>query len=286
MNNPAKTPALVKPNGRFTFGAEDAAKALNEHGFLFQLLVRKNNEIQHHLHEDSANDWQIVGEEYPVTALDGTQTRIDLVLRHQRSRGFHICLESKRPNPKFKSWLFFDEALSVVRTANFFLESSSRIVELEKPTVQCKVFRYYVEAAIKRGGNESVSASDNIETAFRQLIAGSSGLMRHLRAHGDPQDTRHSVSALVTAAKLFEVAFDIRAVWSDGTIDPSNLSLVPIDFCAVNYHADDSFRLDGQPQAALRNVVSSLIAEQRRSIFIVQASSMKKFLEWAGCLVV
>src|SRR5262245_19822186 len=83
--------------------------AINEHGFLLKQAVR--NQVENRLPNAgiSQNHWQFVATEYPVTATDGSQTRIDILLNHHRSHGIHVCLECKRHNGRYKKWIFFDK---------------------------------------------------------------------------------------------------------------------------------------------------------------------------------
>src|SRR3989442_6309608 len=75
---------------------EIAAAALNEQGFLFQQIIREKIRNQIQGDKDKQHRWRFEASEYPVTAADGSQTRIDLVLRHGHERGVHACLECKR----------------------------------------------------------------------------------------------------------------------------------------------------------------------------------------------
>src|SRR5260370_36697737 len=124
--------------GPLPFGPKEAAEALNEHGFLFQQVIRNEVEILGANLERGREGWNILANEYPVTAVDGTPTRIDLVLRSQQRQGVYICLECKRPNPKYKTWLFFDQekALPNVWKSAAFLES----IKMEEQSGGCGYF--------------------------------------------------------------------------------------------------------------------------------------------------
>lgn len=52
--------------------------ALNEQGFLFQQIIREKVRNQIKGDTDTQAHWTFVACEYPVTAADGSQTRIDL----------------------------------------------------------------------------------------------------------------------------------------------------------------------------------------------------------------
>src|SRR4051794_28724077 len=92
---------------------EMVAAALNEHGFLLQQIVRQKLQGRVDPEEDNQNQWEFVASEYPVTAADDSQTRVDLLLHHHQVRGLYMCLECKRPHPRFKKWIFFDRERNV-----------------------------------------------------------------------------------------------------------------------------------------------------------------------------
>src|SRR4051812_34297767 len=89
---------------------EIAAAALNEQGFLLQQVLREKltNKIQGD--GDNQSTWTYVANEYAVTAEDGSQTRIDLVLQHGHGSKIFLCVECKRAHPDYKRWLFFDRS--------------------------------------------------------------------------------------------------------------------------------------------------------------------------------
>src|SRR6267142_2652134 len=82
--------------------------AMNEQGFLLQQIVREKVRNRMKGDKDTQQHWTFVACEYPVTAADGSQTRIDMLLQHAPQRGVHICMKCKRALPPFKRWIFFD----------------------------------------------------------------------------------------------------------------------------------------------------------------------------------
>lgn len=96
---PTETPSKAIDSASH-FDPQKAADALNEQGFLFTQIVRET--IRSGIGGSKQGGWKLLGTEYPVTAIDGSQTKIDLVLGHTRAANVHICLECKRPNSKFK----------------------------------------------------------------------------------------------------------------------------------------------------------------------------------------
>ncbi len=233
--------------------------------------------------------------EYPVTAADGTQTRIDLLLRHASSRNVYICVECKRPNPKYKNWIFFDKS-----SAGIFIEDGRMIVG-EKyvsgvpidyrhiissrfPVSGFHIYNYYLEAT-KEKNREKASSAETIEKASRQLIAGHTGLMYKLREYEkEAMSFFRSIPLIVTTADLFAADYDIGKVSLEtGMIDGASLKLIPQKYCAINYHPDDGLSVKRERSNHRKSDVhSDMEFFQNRSVFVVNSSSMREFLFWAG----
>jgi len=286
-------PSVNIPETQGAIGPKEAAEALNEQGFLFAQVIRDRiaNRIAGTIEQ---SHWYLEGQEYPVTALDGSQTRIDLILCHRRVNNVYLCLECKRPNRKYKSWLFFDR---LPKQSPLYLETISQHIPkgLTNPNPaqhkiahkqashSCDVFNYYLESAIKRN-SDAASSTETIERAMRQLVAGQSGLLSKFRTFSLPIHNYRSVPVMVTSAQLYEAEFEVEAIdKTNGTIKESDLNLKAMDFCAVNYHADDSLTLNSpwgiQQKSDIKTDISHL---QTRTVFITQASALDHFLSWAS----
>ena len=287
MSAPKQTPNLS------TFSPKDAADAPNEQGFLFAQLIRE--QICNRLPDqsDPQRSWEFVEQEYPVTAVDDSQTRIDLILRHRITSNVYISLECKRPNRKYKTWLFFDRLVNPM----FYLETFDQLPrpnmispmprqEIRRTAAgaeDCAVFNYYLEAAIKRG-SDTASSTEAIEKSFRQLIAGHTGLMKKLKSFEPTPEYCRTIPVLVTTADLFEADFHAKNInLATGTIDSNHVKLNPQEFCAVNYRADDTLSMRSHLVNSNKKDVASDIAEfQTRTVFVVNARAVTNYLNWAG----
>ena len=272
--------------------AEQAVtNALNEQGFLFAQIVREKISNRLAGDTDTQNEWQFVTHEYPVTAVDGSQTRIDHVLRKY---DFHLVLECKRANPDFKKWVFFQEAEERAVESGVFIESA---FFRQRPVVPhsvnhqvhrfpmpppCKVFNYYVESAIHRE-KQQWSATKTIEDAFQQVMRGHSGLMGKLMSF-DSHTNPRCVPVVVTTAELIEAQFDANKIsLGHGSLDSSEVKLSALEFCAVNYHADDQLAVNSAHASGSRRAIDSDLAFwQIRTVFVVHATAINSFLSWAG----
>jgi hypothetical protein len=272
--------------------------ALNEHGFLLQQVIRKRLEGPVEGSPDPLEKWEdkwrFLAAEYPVTAADGSQTRIDLLLQHHCFTGMYVCMECKRPNPKFKKWVFFDRESSVAGMQDWQINLETLTFN-EGPAARHQVrrsldrfttmrhvtiFSYYLEAGLKRDG--SASSTETIEKAFYQLMKAHSGLMAKFESSNDRGSFR-SIPVLVTTAELVEAKFDPKRVSiQTGMIDAADLDLASLDYCAVNYRADDNLALKPLNPQKLGVGLHDLINAQIRTVFVVKATALHKFLNWAS----
>lgn len=271
------------------------ANALNEQGFLFAQIVREK--ICNRVDEggDEQRHWAVEAAEYPVTASDGSQTRIDLVLRYGGRNDVCLAVECKRANPLYKRWVFFDKAngagandqsllLETVLISQRPITSPFHVTHIVRrfPTANpCHIFNYYLEAAIDRQ-NQS-SATKTIEEAFQQVMKGQSGLMAKMLSFDSGHFLR-AVPVVVTTAELTEAQFDQKRIsLRDGRIDVNELKLSSLPFCAVNYHADDKLAVQSTNNSMSRtNIQNDLQYWQTRTVFVVQSQSVNHFLRWAA----
>lgn len=274
------------------FDPQQAADALNEHGFLFAQIIRET--IRSGFDANKQAGWKLLGTEYPVTATDGSQTKIDLVLGHIHARNVHVCLECKRPNPKFKVWLFFDK-----QNPEFFIEEGKMAsgqlyghpIEYQQsisnrfPAKHFSVFNSYLEAATKISFDKKASNGETIEKALRQIIAGHTGLMEKIKGfEREVMSFYRSIPVMVTTAQLFEADFNANDISLEtGMIEASCIKLLPLKFCAVDYHSDDSLSIPRRDTGFRKgDVATDIRFFQNRTVFIVHASSINDFLFWAG----
>jgi hypothetical protein len=279
-----------------------ACAALNEQGFLFAHLIREkvSNNIRDDV--DGQNDWVCVASEYPVTATDGSQTRIDIVLRRAQTslgqRNIHLCLECKRFYPKYSRWLFFERtAQSPEMPPAFFLESLrfshendthhlifSRAIDRLNAPKDFPVFNCYVECLDKVRVGEASSSTERIEKALQQVVRGSTGLIQKMYGYRADHKFYRSIPVLVTTANLFEAKYDHNKITLDtGQLTPTDVELQPWEYCAVNYHADDSLSVPVEGRGfAKTGVADDLLTFQLRTVFVVRSTAVNKFLQWAA----
>lgn len=268
------------------------ATALNEQGFMFAQLVRENIQFGTSGLGDVTKTWRCVASEYPVTANDGSQTRIDLVLRSIRSRELYACIECKRAHPAYKQWIFFDKEYGTQSPRNSYFEKfvvsqrpmrdkndAHHVLDQRQMPISCELFKMYLEVALSR--DKRAGYTETIEDAFLQSVKGQTGLMAKQIKTDDVMRLR-VVPVVVTTAQLFEARFDLQSVSvATGMIAPEHLKLVPLEFCAVNYHPNDNLasRSEYMPRVSAE-VDIDLRLFHTRTVFVVQSESLIKFLHW------
>jgi len=275
---------------------EIAATALSEHGFLLAQAAKE--EIKRG-YLGSEHKWRTDKTEYPVTALDGHQTRVDLVLRHQDCEGVRLSLECKRANPSYKWWLFFDSSPSAgeSRSNTVFLDTMTvtkpqkhrgialrKVVNISADSADWKCFNYYIEAKVERNGRASSTAT--IEEAFTQVMFGQTGLFTKATEEAGDSGFLTVIPVIVTTAQLYQAEFEsANVVLAEGTIASSDIRLNHCDFLAVNYHPSDSLclgSLGDMNKTSRFHLEADLKWWHVRTIFVVNAAKIASFLPHMG----
>lgn len=65
-----------------------------------------------------------------------------------------------------------------------------------------------------------------------------------------------------------------------GTIQPADLKLKALDFCAVNFHPNDNLATRSKFSPEVNNIETDMQSFQTRTVFIAQADAILKFLDW------
>lgn len=278
---------------------EQVATALNGEGFLFSQVIREKIRSDRPGDGQPQKAWTFLTEEYSVTAPDGAETRIDLVLRNAKNQGLYLCLECKRMNPVYKQWVFFDQRRGPDRApqGDKYVESFRvfkrgvthgappfHSIEGLRLTNPVHLFNYYIEVAVdwqRKAGHTKA-----IEDAFQQITCGQSGFMTKQLDFDGPFHVM-AIPAVVTTANLYEACFDEADIsLSAGTIEPSKLKLEVLEFCAVNYHANDQLAVRSKYSQPIKTIEHEMTFGQIRTVFVVQAHAILKFLSWLDANVI
>jgi len=275
-----------------------ASAAMNEQGFLFAQKVQESLQYPSP-GKVSPPEWEYIDREYPVTASDGSQTRVDLVFRNARHPGVHACIECKRADPLYKRWVYFNEdRISQYGTLHFEIIQLTQIGPVDLPmkyhgnhlirhrpsVLLCPVFNSYLEVAIER--NQRAGYTETVETAFLQIIKGHTGMMAKLLSFKE-RLFLCSIPIVVTTAELFRARFHTGNVdLKTGKLEPKDLTVEQMDFCAVNYHPNDELSLKSEHARSSRtNVRQDIDSWQARTIFVVRGDKVENFLSWLNSAI-
>jgi len=287
---------IVMPNAQTP--EENLAAALNEQGFLFSQVVREKIKFDRPGNGQPQTAWKFLAQEYAVTPPDGSQTRIDLVLQNNRNLGNFVCAECKRANPLYKQWMFFDRDRGPGGTlaAEIYFES---LIVSRRPIAtigdahhgmerylsgSCPVFNFYLEVAVNR--ERKAGYTETIEEAFLQVTRGQAGFMsKQLKFQGPMKIV--AIPIVVTTAQLFEAQYEAAQIsLRDGTIKASDVRLQPLEFCAVNYHANDKLAVRSDHAPVCTKIEDDVLFWQSRTVFVVQSDSIVVFLNWLDSNIV
>ena len=278
---------------------EIVCAALNEQGYLFH---HKIIEVLQTPNEPNGfkHGWYVEASEVPVSLLDGTETRVDIVLRlrvRQQESPWRVIIECKRAAPDYKRWLFFSksEQSKGAGSGSYFIERGdldrgwdtqgeppmARRTTAIPATDECPVFEFGVEAKIERPNNsKKFSATEAIEDALRQVTLGQAGLAVKLK-RGRATCVRF-IPVICTTAELMAAHFDSETVSLDrGMIEPKDIKLEPRNWLAIQYRISDAVsHSSGFSDNLADSIANQLVTHQFRTVFVVQAKSIKPFLQW------
>lgn len=278
---------------------EVVSLALNEQGFLFQQRILQTLREKDPDTGKFPHSWYISAAEVPVSVPGGEETRIDIVLNDPREHGrnWNLVLECKRAHPDFKAWIFFDARAHADEGGgnNYHLEYATlsgtwdhngpvpmmHLVDRRPASDVCPLFNYYLESRLERPDRaKPAAATKAIEDAFQQVTLAQTGIARHLR---DLKSLSFRLAPIVvTTAQLAVALYNVGNVSQErGMIDPSHLKVEPRDWLAVNYRINDSLvRNSGLTTNVSGSIREDLQARQIRTIFVVQALALNRFLAW------
>jgi hypothetical protein len=255
--------------------------ALNRHGFALQYAVVQS---ARELSSFGSSNWFPVVPEFPVR-VQGADTRIDLILKHQRRSSF-LVVETKRANRALAYWCFAKaglrgaSALPVVYSEvlrKIKGQFRSEVRELHPSEV---IYDVAVEASTGERGDERGSSRGAIEDAVGQVCRGLNGLIEYFRLCDNvDEDDLEFFPVVVTTAELLTTS---------KTLTESDLETGTVALGGdVQIRPWVYFRYPQSP--GLKHLVPSSIAgttelaEALRIIFwkivaIVQADKVEEFL--------
>jgi hypothetical protein len=269
---------------------------LNIHGYAFQYAAIK---IAQEVSNEKKSPWIFDVSEFPVE-INNSSTHIDFILRSIREP-FLMVVECKRVNPAISNWCFVKapyvsrkptEYNMITREVLVSRESSGDppIAKIDSIYKSDDIYRLSFEVKSGEKG-EGSQGRGQINSAITQVLRGQNGLINYyaeklvnssmmpLGKNYNRNDYVAFMPVIFTTANLWVSDVDLsKADIVNGNIDLSTNNLKKTDWVFYQYSQtpDLSHSLSGKSDA--KNLSESLIVDFSRTIPIVNASSIAKFL--------
>lgn len=260
-------------------------RVLNAHGYGFQYAVLR--EVQA-LAMSKHSYWQPWVPEFPVE-VQGSGTRIDIILRHIRRPLYLIC-ECKRANPALANWCFaratYPDEMGYL-TQNFIETIHRKDTQPQSGLVRLsgseRIYQIGLEIRSDGKGDPFSKGRGEIEDAATQVCRGMNGLIDLFANRHDVfwSDDKYVgfIPAIITTARLGATDADIAdADLITGQVSNINPTLCDKDWLWYSYPQSPGLKHSlpyVEPSADLRLV---RFQEFVRNIAIVSPNGLAKFL--------
>ncbi len=269
-------------------------KTLNRHGYGFQYSVL---ELASTLCNSNSSEWVFEAAEFPVQ-VQGEGTHIDFILRHRGNRlafAFYLLAECKRANPSLSNWCFA-RAPIVVRNRSrlpFFIEhahlSEDRTIYAfaeNWESVSRDTYQIALEIKSDEKGDPGGPGRGVIKEALTQVCRGLNGMIEFLSKNvqilGNATDA-YFLPVIFTTAQLWASDVDLgSADIENGNIDLSKGNFDKKQWIFYQYHVSPGLKHSFSPVDRPQRIGPLMESEYIRTIPIVTASGVEKFLKWAS----
>jgi len=263
---------------------------LKKHGYGFQYSVLARVLLLAH---KKKSHWSVEVSEFPVE-VQGVGTKIDFMLQLKNTRIF-IVAECKRADPKFSNWCFV-KAPYVRRNRVkevFFVDR----VRYDKPmcrvtqdelTILSQENAFHIGLVVKsiEKGEGTKSETDAIEKAATQVCRGVNGLIdladkkpELITSGADNDPGAIFIPVIFTTAKLYSCPCDLSSAdLETGNLDISDKELTKENFVYYQYHLSPGIKHLAHTEQSSYRFSDVLDREYVRTIPIVTATGMDKFL--------
>lgn len=260
-------------------------KALSRHGYGFQYAVLK--EVAS-LFSSQRSHWMPWVPEFPVE-VQGSGTRIDLILRHRRRPLFLVC-ECKRANPALSNWCF--ARATQAYDPSFSGRSYLEMVHMVGDKVQAglvdlvdssRIYQIALEVRSDDKGETSSKGRGEIEDAATQACRGFNGLIDFVASRQDMISKEESyfgfIPAIITTARLLATEANVSSAdLTTGQVPKLEPPLEEKDWIWYEYPQSPGLKHSLQlvePDSDLRTIVYQ---EYIRRIAVIRPSGLANFL--------
>lgn len=265
-------------------------QTLNRHGYSFQYSVVKAAENLY----PHGSPWQFEATEFPVE-VQGSPTRIDILLKHRGELSFYLLAECKRANPALSNWCFArapyvhpympNNALILERAQSdipAFMTTSTRVIAVSE-----ELFHVALEVKSDSKGDSSGSTRGGIEEAVTQILRGLNGMVNFVYKKRQLFGSEKMIAFLpvvFTTAQLWASDVDLStADIATGNIDLSQTQFTRKDWLLYQYHMSPGLK-HSYANEPLGTVGEIMQEHYIRSIAIVSPTGIAPFLKWAGSI--
>lgn len=264
---------------------QEAVKALEEHGHLFQQGCLAD--IEYHC----SNDFFFQSEEYPIS-IGQEETTIDFIFRSRKMDRLYLVFECKRANPDYVTWLFPMPRSIKNRESRFLLTRQDETLRLQ--TVEYNLLdtgpKYFATTGleISERANRRIkrSRADSIWSACEQVLTGVGGLALEQREGMRKARDFHRqyyLPIVITTANLLVTEYRVSEInLKTGNLsDRTKAKTTAADWVVHDFPVRDSLQVTRQEQSSY--AAYGPTEEYRRkfktkSVAIINASSVVRFL--------
>jgi hypothetical protein len=276
-------------------------KALNSHGYGFQYAVLK---AASELYHQNRSNWVFQVAEFPVE-VQKSGTRVDFMLaRTERNlvfnrRPFVMLAECKRANPALSNWCFvrapytsnhgFANCLIMEETQLFH---SSELLSSAKVIPMSNDLFFHIGLEVRSGekGDGGGSRRNAIEDAATQILRGLNGFVDLLKVNpqllGEKQGG-NLLPVVFTTAQIWTSDVDLStANLTKGNIDLAKAGFTTQPYVFYQYNSSPGLKHSASPGDRSGGLGEIMESEFVRTIPIVNANGIEKFLTWSSNLQV
>lgn len=260
-------------------------KALSRHGHGFQYAVLREAQS---LALSQRSHWIPWIPEFPVD-VQGSGTRIDIVLRHKRRPLYLVC-ECKRANPALSNWCFARATYpdEMEFSAQSYIETiiikdnqpQSGLVNLSNSN---RIYQVAIELRSNDKGDNSSRGRGEIEDAATQVCRGFNGLIDFFSSRQNILLNEDSyvgfIPAIITTARLLATEADVAdADIATGQVTLLEPPLQEKDWIWYSYSQSPGLKHSLQyvePASDLRKIIYQ---EYIRRIAVISPAGLSNFL--------
>ena len=260
---------------------------LNKNGHGFQYAVLK--EVQSAITEVKS-PWLFEVAEFPVS-INGEDIHIDFILQNFHEPFYLIC-ECKRVNPALSNWVFLKApAISkkiTYNTDNIVREMSNERGDgtfLQSRPIYKDKYRLHFE--IKSGEIGDCSKGKQLDESITQVMRGLNGFIEYTifrMKKADFKSVRNNkkiafLPVIFTTARILTSDVDIsESDLLSGKIDVNKIKLEEKEWCYFQYNQSQNLKHNHFVLQSLKDLSDVLSCEFTRTILIVSAKGIRKFL--------